>query len=263
MNDIQEVGSVISKLRKQSGLSQKKLAEALNITDKAVSKWERGLSLPDISLLPKLSSILDSDIEPLLSGLSVTFSHKWKGVLVLDDDFGIDLVLYDKPAVYYTISCFMLVGISEIIIKTTENGKKKIKQLFNGNERQLGLKFHFVDEIKNSIYNDDVFEIKGLCFVFAASLTRQFQAFMISNEHPISIIQSNSKSTVLTFYAAGTYPQNEKTEKKLSRGTIYIQLDSFDAITEVSSFIKFYENKCGHRIADLQELAINRNMIKK
>jgi len=63
-----KIGSLIYKLRKEKHLTQLQLAEQLNISDKAVSKWERGLGCPEVSLLPTLSKIFDVDLEKLLSG---------------------------------------------------------------------------------------------------------------------------------------------------------------------------------------------------
>ena len=48
----QSLGSMIASLRKQRGMTQLDLAVKMGVTDKAVSKWERDLSCPDISLLP-------------------------------------------------------------------------------------------------------------------------------------------------------------------------------------------------------------------
>lgn len=62
------MGQFIAELRKKKHLTQRNLAERLHITDKAVSKWERGLSCPDIALLPELASILDVTVDELLSG---------------------------------------------------------------------------------------------------------------------------------------------------------------------------------------------------
>jgi len=59
-------GNKILELRKQKGLSQKTLAEKLNVTDKAVSKWERGLNFPDLFVLEKLSIELDTPLIDLL-----------------------------------------------------------------------------------------------------------------------------------------------------------------------------------------------------
>ena len=64
--DIIKVGKNISELRKKKGLTQQELGNKLFVTDKAVSKWERGLSLPDISILEKLADILDTDIYNIL-----------------------------------------------------------------------------------------------------------------------------------------------------------------------------------------------------
>lgn len=63
-----KIGNLIYKLRKEKQMTQLQLAEQMNISDKAVSKWERGLGCPDISLLPELSKIFDVDLEKLLSG---------------------------------------------------------------------------------------------------------------------------------------------------------------------------------------------------
>ena len=66
--DAKKTGQLICERRKQHGMSQKDLADILNITDKAVSKWERGISFPDISLLIPLSDALGISLYDLLSG---------------------------------------------------------------------------------------------------------------------------------------------------------------------------------------------------
>lgn len=63
-----KIGQLIYKLRKEKHLTQLQLANQMNISDKTVSKWERGLGCPDISLLPDLSIALNVDLEKLLSG---------------------------------------------------------------------------------------------------------------------------------------------------------------------------------------------------
>lgn len=64
----EKFGIFLARLRKERGLTQKELAEKLYVSDKAVSKWERGLSLPDISLLQPLGEVLDVSVTELLSG---------------------------------------------------------------------------------------------------------------------------------------------------------------------------------------------------
>lgn len=66
--DAKKTGKFISTNRKKQGLSQKELAEQLHISDKAISKWERGLSFPDISMLIPLSEILNISLYDLLTG---------------------------------------------------------------------------------------------------------------------------------------------------------------------------------------------------
>lgn len=66
--DAKKTGQLICESRKQHGMSQKDLADILSITDKAVSKWERGISFPDISLLIPISEALGISLYDLLSG---------------------------------------------------------------------------------------------------------------------------------------------------------------------------------------------------
>ena len=66
--DAQKTGKIIGIKRKSMKMTQGELAKKLHITDKAVSKWERGLSFPDISLLIPLSEILNISLYDLLKG---------------------------------------------------------------------------------------------------------------------------------------------------------------------------------------------------
>lgn len=63
------MGEKISTLRKEKGMTQRQLAEIMNVTDKAVSKWERDLSCPDIHSIPALAQALDVSAEELLCTL--------------------------------------------------------------------------------------------------------------------------------------------------------------------------------------------------
>jgi len=59
-------GSMIATLRKQNGMTQLDLAEKMGVTDKAVSKWERDLSFPDVNSIPKLAEIFDISVDELM-----------------------------------------------------------------------------------------------------------------------------------------------------------------------------------------------------
>ena len=62
----QTFGATISALRKEKGLTQLELAQQMGVTDKAVSKWERNLSFPDVASLPKLAEVLGTSVDELL-----------------------------------------------------------------------------------------------------------------------------------------------------------------------------------------------------
>ncbi|HPF29064.1 MAG TPA: helix-turn-helix transcriptional regulator [Lachnospiraceae bacterium] len=66
--DKEKLGSFVAALRKEQGMTQKELAEKLCLTDKAVSKWERGLSYPDISMLEPMAEVLGVSVLELLQG---------------------------------------------------------------------------------------------------------------------------------------------------------------------------------------------------
>ena len=80
------IGEMISSLRKEKGMTQNDLAEKMNVTDKAVSKWERNLSCPDINSIPKLAEILGTLVEDLLNAQVKKQTNK------IDDIVNISLI---------------------------------------------------------------------------------------------------------------------------------------------------------------------------
>jgi len=68
----QTLGMMISALRKEKGMTQLDLAEKVGVTDKAVSKWERDLSFPDINSIPKLAEIFEVSVDELMQVKSET-----------------------------------------------------------------------------------------------------------------------------------------------------------------------------------------------
>lgn len=63
-----DTGTLIAQLRKEQGLTQKQLAEQLHISDRTISKWERGAGFPDVSLLEPLADALHCSVVSLLEG---------------------------------------------------------------------------------------------------------------------------------------------------------------------------------------------------
>jgi len=66
--DYDKVGKLILTLRKEKNMTQKELADTLNLSDRTISKWERGLGCPDVSLLKELSQVFEVNIEKILAG---------------------------------------------------------------------------------------------------------------------------------------------------------------------------------------------------
>lgn len=73
--DQEKIGKFIADCRKEAGLTQAALAERLGITDRAVSKWETGRSMPDASLMLELCSLLGVTVNELLTGERVSMEN--------------------------------------------------------------------------------------------------------------------------------------------------------------------------------------------
>ena len=72
---MKSIGETIASLRKEKGMTQNELAEKMNVTDKAVSKWERDLSCPDINTISKLADVLGVSVEELLSAKKKDYTN--------------------------------------------------------------------------------------------------------------------------------------------------------------------------------------------
>ena len=95
------MGEIISALRREKGMTQRALADMLNITDKAVSKWERGMACPDTQLIPKVAEILGISVEELMNAKAVP-ANGHKGA-----EYLMDIILKAVP---------MAMGIAVLVI---------------------------------------------------------------------------------------------------------------------------------------------------
>ena len=77
-----KIGKFISERRKRENLTQSELAEKLNITDRAVSKWETGKSMPDYSIMQELCKILKITVNDLLCGERVSMENLLLNILL-------------------------------------------------------------------------------------------------------------------------------------------------------------------------------------
>lgn len=78
MVDNKLVGKQIAYLRTNKGITQSELGERLGVSFQAVSKWERGETLPDVGILPELSDILETTVDNILRGGNTSFAFKGK-----------------------------------------------------------------------------------------------------------------------------------------------------------------------------------------
>ena len=74
-------GEMISSLRREKNMTQNDLVDKMNVTDKAVSKWERNLSCPDINSIPKLAEILGVSVEKLLNAQTKQENSKVEDII--------------------------------------------------------------------------------------------------------------------------------------------------------------------------------------
>lgn len=127
------MGEIISTLRKEKGMTQKELAEQLNITDKAVSKWERDVACPDVNTIPKLAEILGVSLDELMNAKSVQISgHKGAGFLVnlilkaVPVAMGVAVVVTSILGELDEKSGFMMLGIGIACVGAYLLGKKDL-----------------------------------------------------------------------------------------------------------------------------------------
>jgi len=141
--DCIELGEIIKQKRIEKNLTQKGLAMKLNVTDKAVSKWERGLCYPDLSLYEMLSAVLDIPLENLIShkglelkqNISTTSENKIKFLVFTIIYMILGILLYFLSLLYPDI-VFFIKRIYRILICTVYFGGLGICLL------KLGGNFH-------------------------------------------------------------------------------------------------------------------------
>lgn len=122
-----KIGKFIANKRKEQDLTQLQLAEKLGITDRAVSKWETGKSLPDASLMPELCQLLKITINDLLCGEVVSVENynekAEKALLEMVKNEEIQnkkLLMYEKVIGFgSTISYLILIFVTSFLVKNT------------------------------------------------------------------------------------------------------------------------------------------------
>lgn len=108
----QKIGNFIANLRKEKNLTQKDLADKLGITDRAVSKWERGICLPDIILFEDISQIFNISVSELLKGEKIKKKEVLEEKEIINAFTNIELNIKNK---YKNISNIVIITFFIII----------------------------------------------------------------------------------------------------------------------------------------------------
>lgn len=240
MNQI-EIGKLIAKARQEKGYTQKQLADLLFVSDKAVSKWERGLSLPDVSIIIFLADFLELDVEEFLLKKYTLKHDDWSAYIISEN---LDKTIAGKPLLDYLVSYPMLLGIRNIGFKTTKKDFVNKRDL-----NKYGLHVSF-----GCPANKKVFLIKGDYLLYGNNLTRNLLTSMLNDWDVIL----NVSGREFPFYFLKNYPifsaDNIK-RKKVGRGIVCLPLN-----LECEQFINIVERNTKMKIADLGEIATLREL---
>ena len=154
-----KIGKFIQEKRKEKNLTQKALAEKLGVTDRAVSKWERGIGCPDVSILERLSKELECSILEILKGrkieneiIKVTEADDYvKDSMNLSKQTTKEKIIsyINKALVTTIIFIFLLLSYLNIVqikylnteyqYKTEYYENKKIQELINTLEKNINI----------------------------------------------------------------------------------------------------------------------------
>lgn len=149
MYNVNEFGKRIISFRKKKGMTQEELAEKLNITAQAVSKWENGISLPDITILPFLSKELNTTMEQLFGN-----EEQYRGLVLKEKDIskfplskGDSLKLVHT---YKSVGCYSEKAVSSIEGESVffiDGSNANLKGLTILNRGTGDICFDFIDDI--------------------------------------------------------------------------------------------------------------------
>ena len=296
--DVEKIGKAIKELRQRAGYTQSELAECLDVTDKAVSRWERCLGIPDVSLLAKLCNLLNTDIDNLLEGNITYLEHSWRGVLILDEteaEILPDIFMQGKRSIYFPMSYFFLAGIKQITILGKGKYLEAAQRVLGAGEK-YGAVFSYSDD-QHIVLNDELslMIVHSGAFVYGPNLTRYFQR-AISNTRGICYLampQAVGKERIyfdsthkvksacempakyykipicfckernIDLYHMSKEESSLHTAEPMGRGMLYRQIETWNDVSEVSNFIRFIEDSTGNNLYCLEEIAWRRGLISK
>lgn len=168
--DQMKIGKFIASMRKKQGLSQKQLAERIDVTDKTISKWETGNRLPDASILLRLSQELQIDVNELLAGEAFS-----------SEEFSAEEYVQKSES-----------NLVELVDRLNENEKKRKGRGIGTAAGILCIAFAFAGVLESSLPMGKVSDI----FDFRASAGRKQWGQLPGNQ--VQAIQSRSRAGIYT-----------------------------------------------------------------
>lgn len=195
-----KIGKFIAECRKKQNLTQAQLGEKLGVTDKAVSKWENGLRLPDVTILNDLSNILNVTTTELLNGKS--FMQDIQSITASETQYyqiiNKELLLflndhYNNCSIYLVQSENSDYFIEGLIIDSKENDFINISFIKNKN-REIDLVYSY--EYSFSIENDTIYKIGNVLLYEYKKEDLAIPFNKILQEIKMYIIRKNNQNNV-------------------------------------------------------------------
>lgn len=223
------IGQIIKELRKRNGLTQSKLAEIIHVSDKTISKWELGLSVPESDILVKLSEYFNVSVEDLIKGN--------KKILITKD-------IKKKRIMVGILIC--LIFILSILLFNSYYKRKSDVYVLSGNDNY---------SLNGLIYNTNkkqVIELNNLStkLDFGNDLTQEITIILKSNNTIINSLEFDNETPLS--------PVNDyllKFDLSLSGKADYYLLPS--QINDLSLVIEYIKNGT----LQIKEFAINANKL--
>lgn len=223
------IGQIIKGLRKRNGLTQSKLAEIIHVSDKTISKWELGLSVPESDILVKLSEYFNVSVEDLIKGN--------KKILITKD-------IKKKRIMVGILIC--LIFILSILLFNSYYKRKSDIYVLSGNDNY---------SLNGLIYNTSkkqVIELNNLStkLDFGNDLTQEITIILKSNNTIINSLEFDNETPLI--------PVNDyllKFDLSLSGKADYYLLPS--QINDLSLVIEYIKNGT----LQIKEFAINANKL--
>lgn len=165
----EKIGKFISKLRKEKNMTQEQLAEKMGVTDKSISRWENGKTMPDLSMITILAEELNVEVSELLNGRKMAKEELEK----LRDTINNVIEYSNKEKENKTIKLnnYFRAGLLCILIVVLDNQFNLLSYIFKNNIPDfidgalcgLGLLFEFIGFYNNN--HDMTFKQKKLSLI--------------------------------------------------------------------------------------------------